>query len=298
MSGPQTMTTLAELNHCDEAAFVESLGSVFEHSPWVARAVVGQRPFTSAQAIHDAMLAAIRAQAPEQLAEFLSIHPELAGSQARAGTMTAESISEQGALALDNLGHAENSRWDALNAAYRGKFGFPFILCVRRHTRASALRSFEARLQNDHATEMRAAVDEIARVSRLRLAARIADHQLPQLHGQLTIQVLDGTRDKPAAEMYFELAEVVPNGRRTLLRTTTGHDGSTREPLLGGEPLRIGQYELSFHVGDYFRSRGEAAAPPLDVVPVAFTLHEAERRYQVLLEVNPAQYRAKLVAED
>ncbi|APW39842.1 OHCU decarboxylase [Rhodoferax koreense] len=293
------MTTLAELNQCDEDAFVASLGSVFEHSPWVARAVAGQRPFASAQALHDAMLGVIRAQPAQQLAEFLSVHPELAGSQARAGTMTADSISEQGALALDNLGNAENGRWDALNTAYRRKFGFPFILCVRRHTRASALRRFEARLHNEPAAEMRAAVDEIALVSRLRLAARIADHGMPQLHGQLTIQVLDGTRDRPAAEMHVELAEVGPDGRRSLLRsTTTGHDGGTREPLLGGQPLRIGQYELCFHVGDYFRGRGEAGAPVLDVVPVAFTLQEAERHYHVPLEVSPSAYRAKVVAAD
>lgn len=289
-------TTLAELNAGGEAAFVASLGSIFEHSPWVASAVAGQRPFASAQALHDAMLEVIRAQPPQALAEFLSVHPELAGSQARAGTMTADSISEQGALALDNLGNAENSRWDALNAAYRSKFGFPFILCVRRHTRASALLHFEQRLLNDHATETRAAVDEIARVSRLRLAARMADHRLPQLHGQLTIQVLDGTRDQPAAEMYVELAEVGASGRRTLLRTTTGQDGGTREPLLGDEPLRMGQYELCFHVGDYFRNRGETAAALIDVVPVAFTLLEAECGYHVSLEVGMAGYRTKVVA--
>jgi 2-oxo-4-hydroxy-4-carboxy-5-ureidoimidazoline decarboxylase len=288
-------TTLAQLNAGEAEAFVDSLGSVFEHSPWVARAVADERPFASVQALHDAMLAVIRAQPAPALAEFLSVHPELAGSQARAGTMTADSIHEQGGLALDNLGHTENARWDALNAAYRAKFGFPFILCVRRHTRASALKSFERRLLNDRATEMRAAVDEIARVSRLRLATRIADHQLPRLHGQLTIQVLDGSRDRPAAEMQVDLNEVSASGRRTLLRTTTGHDGGTREPLLAGEPLRMGQYELCFHVGDYFRSRGEAGAPVLDVVPVAFTLRDAEQHYRVALEAQPTGYRAKVL---
>ena len=291
-----TATTLAWLNAAEPAAFVASLGSVFEHSPWVAEAVAGQRPFASVQALHEAMLAVIRAQPADRLRAFLSVHPELAGSQARAGTMTVDSVEEQGGLALDALGDAENARWDALNAAYRGKFGFPFILCVRRHTRASALRRFEVRLGNHLATEMAEAVDEIARVSRLRMATRVADHRLPRLHGRLTVQVRDGSRDLPASAMRVELREFGAPGGQPLLRTATGPDGATPDPLMAGAPLRIGQYELSLHVGDYFRSRGGAEPTLLDVVPVRFQLAEAEGHYHVPVEVSPDGYRARVLA--
>ncbi len=87
--------------------------------------------------------------------------------------MTAESVAEQGTLSLASLSDAEAQRWDALNQAYRARFGFPFILCIRRHTRDSALRAFEQRLQHDRATELAAALDEIAAITRLRLESRI-----------------------------------------------------------------------------------------------------------------------------
>ena len=73
-------------------------------------------------------------------------HPELAGKVARAGTMTAESRSEQGSLGLDKLSDAEFARFERLNTAYHERFGFPFIVCVRRHTRDSILDQFERRL--------------------------------------------------------------------------------------------------------------------------------------------------------
>jgi 2-oxo-4-hydroxy-4-carboxy-5-ureidoimidazoline decarboxylase len=69
---------------------------------------------------------------------------------------------------------AEAARWDAMNAAYRERFGFPFILCIREHTRESALQAFEARLLRTRADELQQALDEIGRISRRRLQARIA----------------------------------------------------------------------------------------------------------------------------
>ncbi|RZI98972.1 MAG: OHCU decarboxylase, partial [Rubrivivax sp.] len=60
-------------------------------------------------------------------------------------------------------------RWNELNRAYRERFGFPFILCIRRHTRESALQAFEQRLQNDRPTELNNTLDEIATITRLRL---------------------------------------------------------------------------------------------------------------------------------
>lgn len=167
------MLTLTQLNQGAPTEFLTLLGPVFEHAPWVAEAVLAQRPFASVNALHAAMLAKLRALDEQALLELLRGHPELAGAQARAGTMTADSVAEQGELA--HLDAATAARWDALNAAYRARFGFPFILCIRHHTQASALQTFEQRLQVSRADELGQALEEIAAISRLRLAARLSE---------------------------------------------------------------------------------------------------------------------------
>src|SRR5882724_5324855 len=92
--------------------------------------------------------------------------PELGGKVARAGAMTDDSKAEQGGLGLDRLSDEEFARFERLNAAYREKFGFPFIVCVRRHTRDSILRQFERRTHNDAAAELAAALAEIGFITR------------------------------------------------------------------------------------------------------------------------------------
>ena len=171
--------TLASLNACSRTEFLAALGGVFEHAPWVAEAVIEQRPFSSVEQMHRAMLGAIRSLPEAGLVEFLNVHPELAGAQARAGVMTADSTREQGALAVGAMPAEEIARWDRLNRDYRGRFGFPFILCARRHSQASMLEAFERRLVRERNEELAAAVQEIEHISRLRLADRIADHGLP-----------------------------------------------------------------------------------------------------------------------
>ena len=157
------------------AAFVAGLGDVFEHAPWVAERAAAGRPYPTVAALHDALMQAVRdAPSATQLA-FVRGHPELAGKLARAGAMTEASKCEQGGLGLDRLNDEEFARFERLNAAYRERFGFPFIIAVRRHTRASVLAEFERRLKNDPATELAAALAEIAEMTRLRLDAKVRD---------------------------------------------------------------------------------------------------------------------------
>lgn len=288
------MTTLAELARADDAGFVAALGSVFEHAPWVARAALAHRPFASGDELHAAMMGAVRALPEAERVEFLCAHPELAGAQARAGTMTADSVAEQGGLALAALGGDEAAAWDRLNAAYRARFGFPFVLCIRRHSRASALRTFERRLCNERAAELATAVDEIGRISRLRLAARVSDHGMTGLAGRLSTHVLDLGRGRPAAGLRIELFEA---GGGRLVDALTDAKGEIGGGLLVGAPLRIGRYELRFHVGAYFRGVsgdgvcvGEGDEPFLDVVPVAFGIDDPEGDYRVPLTITPWAY--------
>ncbi len=168
-----TTHSLDEINAMPAAEFAAALGEVFEHAPWVAERAAAHRPFATVAALHAALLQAVHdAPTATQLA-FVRGHPELGGKLARAGTMTEASKSEQGGLGLDRLNDEEFARFERLNRAYRERFDFPFVICVRRHTRASILAEFERRLKNDPAAELATALAEIGDITRLRLDAKV-----------------------------------------------------------------------------------------------------------------------------
>jgi 2-oxo-4-hydroxy-4-carboxy-5-ureidoimidazoline decarboxylase len=110
----------------------------------------------------------------EQLA-LLRAHPDLAGRAARAGALTNASAAEQSSAGLDRLDDEEYERFGRLNAAYREKFGFPFIIAVRRHDKTSILAAFEARLGNTPAQEMDGALAQVAEIARSRLAGLVKE---------------------------------------------------------------------------------------------------------------------------
>ena len=148
-----TKIALANLNAADVAGFMAALGDVYEHAPWVAQAASRQRPFATLAALHAVMMAAVRAAPPDQQRALINGHPDLAGKAARAGTMTVDSKAEQASAGLDRLSEAEFAQFHRLNNAYREKFGMPFIICVRRHSRDSILQQFERRLRNTMAAD-------------------------------------------------------------------------------------------------------------------------------------------------
>ena len=140
--------------------------ALFEHSPWVeARAEA--RP-SSGDRHADLMAVVHEATREEQLA-LIRAHPELAGKAAVDGMLTGASAAEQASAGLDRLTQAEFDRFHALNAAWRDKFGFPFIICVRLTDKAGILAAMERRLGNDRETEIATALDEIGKIVRLRL---------------------------------------------------------------------------------------------------------------------------------
>ena len=102
---------------------------------------------------------------------LIRAHPELAGKAAIDRTLTDASTAEQASAGLDRLTQAEFDRFHALNAAYRDRFGFPFIICVRKTDKAGILAAMQTRLANDRATELAAALHEIGEIVRLRLEA-------------------------------------------------------------------------------------------------------------------------------
>lgn len=169
----------ATLTALDEASFCARLGPVVEHSPWVAQQAWAQRPFAHWQALCDAMAGVIHGATDSRQLALLRSHPELAGREARAGTMTTDSQSEQGRLGLLALDPATVRRIETLNHRYRERFGFPFIAALRLHeSLSSVLQDGEARLQNDAATERRQALQQVCEVMRGRLA-QVVSPDLP-----------------------------------------------------------------------------------------------------------------------
>jgi 2-oxo-4-hydroxy-4-carboxy-5-ureidoimidazoline decarboxylase len=155
-------------------AFVAALGGVFERSPWVAERAFDRRPFAGAAALHAAMVAVVRAASREEQLALLRAHPELAGKEADAGTLTSDSAAEQKGAGLVNLAAEEKQRIARLNAEYRARFGFPFIIAVRNYTRAGIFAEVERRLENDPATELAACLEQVYEIARFRLEDLVA----------------------------------------------------------------------------------------------------------------------------
>lgn len=288
------MTTAGvQLKHLNAASaddFVAALANIYEHSPWVAAAVAGQRPFASLASLNAAMVSAVRAAPSAQRLTLIKVHPDLAGKAARAGAMTAESNAEQGGAGLDRLSEAEYARFHWLNGAYREKFQIPFIICVRRHTRDSILRQYERRLSNAPEAELETALGEICRIAALRLNDRVEAADALPVAGHLSTHVLDTHGGRPAEGVAFTLSELGDDGsRRLILKAVTNRDGRTGEPLIAGRPVPVGRYELRFDIGSYYAAREIPLADPpfLQSVPVDFSIAEPEGHYHVPLLVTP-----------
>ncbi|WP_290977443.1 2-oxo-4-hydroxy-4-carboxy-5-ureidoimidazoline decarboxylase [Ferrovibrio sp.] len=171
----QRITALmAELNGLPEAAFVARLGGIIEHSPWAAAEIVALRPFGDLESLHSAMLGAVWRRGRVAQLDLLNAHPELAGKEADAGTLTAHSTSEQDSVGLTSLSPWEKTRITELNQAYRAKHGFPFIIAVKLRNKAQILANFERRLANDTEVELAVALMEVSKIARMRLDALLA----------------------------------------------------------------------------------------------------------------------------
>ncbi len=286
--------SLSELNVVAPADFVAALGEVFEHAQWAAQEAAAARPFASVEALHDALMQAVRDASHETKLAFIRGHPELAGKVSRA--MTDASAAEQGSLGLDRLGEEEFARFGRLNRAYRERFGLPFIICVRRHTRDEILRQFERRLGNDAASELATALGEIAHITRLRLVGKVEGPGMPATCGLLTIHILDTFNGCPAAGVAVALHELGASASGRLTGMLTNADGRTDRPLLADVPLRIGTYELRIEPGGYFARRAmEMSAPAyLDTIPVRFSIAEPERHYHLAVQMTPWSYAVAL----
>ncbi len=150
--------------------FVKRYGGIYEHSPWVAEQVESLFD-DGAGSLASLMADCVDNAAPERQLELIRAHPDLAGRAQVAGELTVESTAEQSSAGLDRCTADEYRQFQSLNAAYRAKFDFPFIMAVRNSTRAEILTAFANRIENDYDEEFETALLEIHKIAALRLAA-------------------------------------------------------------------------------------------------------------------------------
>lgn len=158
----------------DQADFVTRFGGIFEHSPWIAEGAfaleLGHAHDTAA-GLHNALCRVFRSASDKDRMGVLRAHPDLAGKLAEAKRLTEDSTSEQASAGLDALTDAERAAFQAQNAAYVDKHGFPFIIAVRDHDKAGIMRAFDRRIGNDTDAEFQEACKQVERIARLRLEA-------------------------------------------------------------------------------------------------------------------------------
>jgi len=154
----------------DTHDFIARYSGIYEHSPWVAELVAPLASENdSVDTLAELMADCVDNAATEKQLALIRAHPDLAGKARLAGELTRESSEEQASAGLDQCSAEEYSRFQALNTAYREKFGFPFVMAVRGSDRKAILEAFAARLENDYALEFETALLEIHKIARLRL---------------------------------------------------------------------------------------------------------------------------------
>ncbi len=162
--------TLEELNELPETDFVRLLGGLWESSPWVVAETARMRPFFSVESLFYGMSMVVFSSDPGKQLDLIRAHPDLAGKLAAAGQLTPESTGEQAAAGLNDLTDHERAVLADRNAAYRERFGFPFVICARENRKDAILKAFEERLPRDQPAEVATSLAEIRKIARLRLA--------------------------------------------------------------------------------------------------------------------------------
>jgi 2-oxo-4-hydroxy-4-carboxy-5-ureidoimidazoline decarboxylase len=159
------MPKLAELNALEAAEFTRIVGPIFEHSPWVAARTAAQRPFSSRENLHAALVATVSEANQDEKLSLIRAHPDLIG----AADLTAASQAEQASAGLHDASAEDANQFREFNRQYRERFGFPFVICARLNKKEAIAAAFPLRLRNSREEEMETALQEISKIAELRL---------------------------------------------------------------------------------------------------------------------------------
>ncbi len=165
---------MSSINDLPRDRFLELFAGIYEHSPWVAETVFDGdlvRPAEKPSDLATAMAGVVASAGRDRRLALLLAHPDLAGRLAKAGQLSPESATEQAGAGLDQCSPEEFEEFTRLNALYRERFGFPFIIAVRGRSRQDILAAFRRRLRNTPDAEFDEACRQVDRIAELRLLA-------------------------------------------------------------------------------------------------------------------------------
>ena len=160
-------------SHKGRSQFVETFGSIYEHSPWVAETVwdsFDAQTLSTLDGLQSAMRGVVERSDEAAKLTLIQEHPDLADPAAKKGQLSDMSNREQKSAGLTNTTSEETKRFEDLNTAYKEKFGFPFVIAVKGLNRQDILSAFESRLKNDRQEELAHAMEQIHRIAGFRLA--------------------------------------------------------------------------------------------------------------------------------
>ncbi|KAK7118371.1 hypothetical protein R3I94_022014 [Phoxinus phoxinus] len=160
---------ISAVNALTYEEFVELFGNVVEKSPIISAAIWSHRPFKDLTDIEAHITEFIHSLSDSGKEGILRCHPDLAGRDLQSGTLTRESREEQSQAGMTALDSAEILLMHRLNSEYKERFGFPFIICARLNNKADIVRRLSERLKNDRAAERELAIEEVKKISSLRL---------------------------------------------------------------------------------------------------------------------------------
>ena len=163
--------SISQLNKMSQEKFTATLGEIWEETPEIAELAWHSKPFIDLDSLYQSMVAIVDKMSETKQSSLIKAHPDL-GTKTK---MAEVSVEEQAGIGLDRLSEVEYQRFQSFNQAYKDKFGFPFIVAVKYHTKESILQSFEDRLNNTQEQEKQQALTEISKIARLRLESSIED---------------------------------------------------------------------------------------------------------------------------
>lgn len=169
---PASVLTLEQINAMSRTEFVETLGGIFEHSPWVAEGAYTQIPFRSVEHLHSSMVETALSADRSQIKALLRAHPDLA-TRLQVSPLSA---AEQQGAGLDQLTAEEFNLLSDLNKKYTDKFKFPFILAVRGKNKDDIIDAIGERVNRSPQEEWVQALSEIGAITRFRLYDLINNH--------------------------------------------------------------------------------------------------------------------------
>lgn len=166
--------SLSQLNTATIEEFTQELAEIYEHSSWIPNKAWSKRPFSDIESLHNEMLKIVEDSSNEEKLKLLRAHPQLAGKEAKTGTLTESSTEEQTSANLNSLNKAEMDEITSLNKLYTEAHQFPFIIAVKGHTKESIFEEFRKRVSYPTNDELNKAIWQVGLIANFRLNALIS----------------------------------------------------------------------------------------------------------------------------